>query len=56
VTGEVSPVDEEDCVALRLPLGDAIERKVEHLNEHRISYIIATRQIADWLEELPKAS
>ena len=54
VTGEVLPVDVEDCEALRLPLGDAIRRKVEQLDVPQISYIIATREIADWLEELPK--
>jgi hypothetical protein len=53
VTGEVRPVDASDCMALRLPLGDAISRKVERA-EHQISDIIATKTIADWLEELPK--
>jgi hypothetical protein len=36
VTGEVSGVDEKDCLAFRLPIGDTIERKVVHLvDEYR---------------------
>jgi hypothetical protein len=53
VTGEVRPVGERECLALKLPIGDAITRKVEHA-ERRISNIIATKEIADWFEELPK--
>ena len=29
VTGDVRGVDEEDCEAFSLPLGDAIQRRVE---------------------------
>jgi hypothetical protein len=55
VTGEVSGVDEKDCLAFRLPIGDTIERKVVHLvDEYRITYIMAAREMADWLEDLPK--
>jgi len=57
VTGEVVPVGEQDCLALRLPLGDTIERKIEQLDPgRRVLSIIANGQIADWLEELPKES
>jgi hypothetical protein len=53
VTGDVHPVDEGICSALKLPLGDAIERQVQYA-DRRISRIIAAREMADWLEELPK--
>lgn len=56
VTGEVRGVDEEDCAAFRLPLGDAIERRVESDVLGNYSEIIATGELADWLEELPKGS
>jgi len=55
VTGDVLAVDEQDCLALRLPLGDTIERKIVHLvDEYRITSLIASAKIAGWLEELPK--
>ena len=49
-------MDEEDCHAFKLPLGDAIERRVESDALGKYTMIIATREIADWLEELPKGS
>jgi hypothetical protein len=55
VTGDVHPVDEGTCSALKLPLGDAIERQVQRV-DRRISRILAAREMADWLEELPKKS
>ena len=56
VTGDVRGVDEEDCEAFKLPLGDAIQRRVESDALGKYRDIIATREIADWLEELPKGS
>jgi hypothetical protein len=53
VTGGARPVGDSECVALRLPLGDAISRQVER-SELLISRIIATKTIADWFEELPE--
>src|SRR5262245_60267779 len=56
VTGEVRRVDEEDCDAFKLPIGDAIKRRVESDVLGKYAMIIATREIADWLEELPEGS
>jgi hypothetical protein len=55
VTGDVLPVDESECSALKLPIGDAIERQVKHA-DRQLSSIIATGEMADWFEELQKGT
>lgn len=53
IEGEARATDEDECIALKLPMGDAIERRVEPLTgEPPISWLIATREIADAFEEL----
>lgn len=56
VIGDVQAVDDEDCNALGLPLGDAIERRVQSDVLGRYTKVIATKEIADWLEDLPKGA
>jgi hypothetical protein len=57
VDGEVlddfSGVDASDCAALRLPLGDAIERRVKSPVLDDFARVVATGEMADWLESTP---
>ncbi len=56
IKGDVEGVDSDDCEALDLPLGDAIKRSVNSQVLGDLSRIIATRQIADWLESVPNGA
>jgi hypothetical protein len=53
VDDDFSGVDSDDCAALRLPLGDAIQRKVKFEALGSYPRVIATGEMADWLETAP---
>ncbi len=50
ITGDVSGVGSDECSALDLPLGDAIERRVKSEILVDWSDIIGRRKMTDWLE------
>lgn len=52
IKGDIESVDSDACEALDLPLGDAIKRPVKSQILGDSPGIIATRQLADWLESV----
>jgi len=56
ITGDVQGVSSNGCEALDLPLGDAIKRRVDSKVLGKRQSIFAIRQMADWLEAVPKGS
>ena len=50
---DFSGVDPDECASLRLPLGDAIERRVKSAALDDYARVMATGEMADWLESVP---